>query len=315
MSGADAPTLEVVLQLLRADPTLALTLVGYTDSDGDDASNVQLSEARASFVRSFLTGAGIDAWRVTVVGKGEADATGDPGHDRRVDFAFSRQGAPPPATAAAPTTDAVADAGAAGEKPAKAKKAPADGPPARKAMKPIGIADLDSFFAKVQVILDRVYTTEDALISARNGLITVVGVGEGATLDSALAEAVKTAQGSLELSLAGGKPSLTVANAPSPQVKATGDAINGLIGACLKIATELPKMQGDAMALVEEAKTLPAKVPAMAKDMGMSPTQIPKMLGAVKSNVGTTIAVPGEIKGLIDEGVATVNLVKAAFGS
>jgi hypothetical protein len=66
---------------------------------------------------------------------------------------------------------------------------------------------------------------------------------------------------------------------------------------------------------VEEAKTLPAKVPAMAKDMGMSPTQIPKMLGAVKSNVGTTIAVPGEIKGLIDEGVATVNLVKAAFGS
>ncbi len=181
-------------------------------------------------------------------------------------------------------------------------------------MKPIGIAALDSFFARVQVILDRVYTTEDALVSARNALITAVGVAEGVTLDVALAEAVKSAQGALQLSLAGGKPTITVKPGTPPQAAAIGNAINGMVAATGKIATELPKLQGDAMALVEEAKSIPAKVPSMAADMGASPLQIPKMLGAVKDNVGTTLAVPGEIKGLIEEGVNTLNLVKTAFG-
>jgi hypothetical protein len=322
IAAGDAPVLEAALQAMRADPALTVTLLGYTDSDGDPAANVALSEARASYVRNFLTAGGIEASRVTLVGQGEAGATGDATHDRRVDFAFSRQGSAPLAAAPAPaagpaaateSSDAIADAAPA-EKPAKAKKAPGE-PKERKAMKPIGITDLDAFFAKVQVILDRVYTTEDALISARDGLIALVGVGEGATLDTALAEAVKTAQGSLTFSFAGGKPALAVKPNPSPQVKATADALNGLVNACVKIATELPKLQGDAMALVEEAKAIPAKVPQMAKDIGASPTQLPKMLGAVKSNVATTIAVPGEVKGLIDEGVATVNLLKAAFGT
>ncbi len=105
ISAADAPTLEVVLQLMRADPSLHLMVAGYTDSEGNDASNLELSRARAAFVQSFLASAGIEATRVTVEGRGEGGTTGDANQDRRVDFAFTRGGP-------APVPAAVADAGA-----------------------------------------------------------------------------------------------------------------------------------------------------------------------------------------------------------
>jgi len=123
------------------------------------------------------------------------------------------------------------------------------------------------------------------------------------------------AQGSLSFSFTGGMPAVAVKPTASPQVQTTADAVNGVLAACTKIATELPKLQADAMALVEEAKAIPAKAPQMAADAGASPLEIPKMLGAVKTNVGITVAVPEEIKGLIDEGISTVNLVKSALSA
>jgi hypothetical protein len=113
--------------------------------------------------------------------------------------------------------------------------------------------------------------------------------------------------------MVGTQPKLAVKNAPSPNVQQAVDGVNGMLDACMKIATELPKLQTDALALVEQAKAFPAQLPNMAKEAGASPTQIPKMLGAVKTNVTLTTKLPGEIKGLIDEGISTVNLVKSSF--
>jgi outer membrane protein OmpA-like peptidoglycan-associated protein len=54
----------------QSDET-AIVVEGHTDSRGTNQMNMQLSKARAESVRAFLVGKGIDAKRITAVGKGE----------------------------------------------------------------------------------------------------------------------------------------------------------------------------------------------------------------------------------------------------
>jgi outer membrane protein OmpA-like peptidoglycan-associated protein len=51
----------------------AMSIEGYTDNVGSDASNLKLSEARAKSVRDFFESQGIASNRLTFVGKGPAD--------------------------------------------------------------------------------------------------------------------------------------------------------------------------------------------------------------------------------------------------
>jgi len=46
-------------------PEVKFEVGGHTDSDGDDASNLKLSQARADAVRTQLITMGIDASRLT----------------------------------------------------------------------------------------------------------------------------------------------------------------------------------------------------------------------------------------------------------
>jgi outer membrane protein OmpA-like peptidoglycan-associated protein len=48
-------------------------VVGHTDSSGTDEYNQGLSERRADAARNFLVGAGLEAGRVTAVGRGESE--------------------------------------------------------------------------------------------------------------------------------------------------------------------------------------------------------------------------------------------------
>jgi outer membrane protein OmpA-like peptidoglycan-associated protein len=50
---------------------------GHTDSDGDDASNLALSQRRVDAVVAYLTGRGIARARLTPVGKGESEPVAD----------------------------------------------------------------------------------------------------------------------------------------------------------------------------------------------------------------------------------------------
>ena len=65
------PALKEVAKLLQADPKLSVRVVGHTDSTGDLAHNVSLSEARARAVVGALTAKhGIAAARLTAHGVG-----------------------------------------------------------------------------------------------------------------------------------------------------------------------------------------------------------------------------------------------------
>jgi outer membrane protein OmpA-like peptidoglycan-associated protein len=64
-------TLNEVAKVLREHPELKFSIEGHTDSDGDDAANLKLSQARAEAVKAQLVMLGTEAARLTCKGLGE----------------------------------------------------------------------------------------------------------------------------------------------------------------------------------------------------------------------------------------------------
>jgi outer membrane protein OmpA-like peptidoglycan-associated protein len=65
--------LDTVAQALAAYPDRPIVVEGYTDSQGNDDKNQQLSQRRAESVREYLERRGIGPERLRAVGKGEAN--------------------------------------------------------------------------------------------------------------------------------------------------------------------------------------------------------------------------------------------------
>ncbi|MEL6984945.1 MAG: OmpA family protein, partial [Actinomycetota bacterium] len=90
-----AQVLNFGIVVLARDPTMTITIEGHTDSDGDDAYNLNLSQSRADAVAAYFIGGGISADRVSAVGIGEAEpaASNDTAEgrsrNRRVEFTLS----------------------------------------------------------------------------------------------------------------------------------------------------------------------------------------------------------------------------------
>jgi len=58
--------------VLRRYPETEILVKGHTDSTGDEAYNLRLSEYRASSVRKYLMARGVDEVRISAIGLGEA---------------------------------------------------------------------------------------------------------------------------------------------------------------------------------------------------------------------------------------------------
>ncbi|MBZ5857671.1 OmpA family protein [Flavihumibacter profundi] len=69
-----AGTLKEIATILTENPALRVKIVGHTDSDGDDATNLDLSKRRAAAVKIALNSSfNIDAARLETDGKGEKE--------------------------------------------------------------------------------------------------------------------------------------------------------------------------------------------------------------------------------------------------
>lgn len=63
-----------IADVLKENPTVEVTIVGHTDSDGDDTKNLDLSKRRATSVKSFLVSEfNIETTRMATDGKGESE--------------------------------------------------------------------------------------------------------------------------------------------------------------------------------------------------------------------------------------------------
>lgn len=86
-------TLKEMASVLKEYSDLKVKIVGHTDADGNDASNLDLSKRRAASVKAALTKEfGIDASRMETDGKGESepidknDTPAGKANNRRVEF-------------------------------------------------------------------------------------------------------------------------------------------------------------------------------------------------------------------------------------
>lgn len=88
--------MENVVSFLRSDPSARISISGHTDSVASDAYNMKLSRNRASEVRDYLVGYGIDGSRLDSAGYGESRpvATNDTAEgrelNRRVEFRIQK---------------------------------------------------------------------------------------------------------------------------------------------------------------------------------------------------------------------------------
>ena len=76
--------LDEVALLMRDRSEATALVIGYSDTSGSEAANMQISQQRAENVKNWLvTRHGIDPSRITVEARGEAEASGDAAEDRR----------------------------------------------------------------------------------------------------------------------------------------------------------------------------------------------------------------------------------------
>ncbi len=95
-NAAAISTLNAVVAYLQANPSAQVSLTGYTDNSGSADVNKQLTQKRVDTVKSSLTGAGIDATRITTANFGEAYPVTDNSSpqaremNRRVEIALAK---------------------------------------------------------------------------------------------------------------------------------------------------------------------------------------------------------------------------------
>lgn len=87
--------LDEAAAVLNANTVGQVEIQGHTDSQGDDASNLTLSQLRAEAVRTYLISQGVDGDRLSAVGFGETrlkvieETDADRFQNRRIEFLIS----------------------------------------------------------------------------------------------------------------------------------------------------------------------------------------------------------------------------------
>ncbi len=75
LQNRSVPSIELLLSVMEAHPSIRVEIAGHTDSDGTDEYNEDLSQRRAETVRNYLIKHGITATRLVAKGYGESKPT------------------------------------------------------------------------------------------------------------------------------------------------------------------------------------------------------------------------------------------------
>lgn len=95
LDNESTPFLTSVIDIVNRCPDMNILVAGHTDSDGSEAANQRLSEARARSVAKYLIDNGVSADRITSQGFGEAqpvvpnDSAYNKSRNRRIEFSAS----------------------------------------------------------------------------------------------------------------------------------------------------------------------------------------------------------------------------------
>lgn len=98
LSESAQQRLDTVAQALAAYPDRSIRVEGYTDSQGSDATNQELSQRRADAVRTYLEQHGVEPGQLRAVGRGESnpvasnDTADGRATNRRVEIVVEREG-------------------------------------------------------------------------------------------------------------------------------------------------------------------------------------------------------------------------------
>ncbi|WP_210530053.1 OmpA family protein [Rubellimicrobium arenae] len=100
ISREGEPVIEAIAEVLRSCPDLPLRISGYTDSQGRESSNLELSQGRAEAVLAALRAQRVPVSGFEAIGYGEASPIADNGTEagreanRRIEFTLIQQGLP-----------------------------------------------------------------------------------------------------------------------------------------------------------------------------------------------------------------------------
>ncbi len=77
LNHAFEPLLDLGVVLMQQNPQVVITVVAHTDTAGDEAYNLELSQRRAQQVVDYWVAAGVDPSQIEAVGKGESEPIAD----------------------------------------------------------------------------------------------------------------------------------------------------------------------------------------------------------------------------------------------
>lgn len=125
LSAAAQPVLDDIAEILKRCPTVAVQIAGYTDSQGRDQMNLDLSQNRADAVLQALQSRRVPVAGFIAIGFGEAQPIADngtePGREanRRIEFTLIvPEGTVTPPATEGPATDGPLPSGPNGPAPA-----------------------------------------------------------------------------------------------------------------------------------------------------------------------------------------------------
>jgi outer membrane protein OmpA-like peptidoglycan-associated protein len=97
LQSSSYPELNRAVALMKANPNMEVEIAGFTDAQGTDSYNKDLSQRRANTVREYIVRQGVEGARLTATGYGEANpvASNDTeegrAENRRVEFVVRRR--------------------------------------------------------------------------------------------------------------------------------------------------------------------------------------------------------------------------------